>query len=72
MSSRDPRGARRRRDDRPVHDPADAPPSEIARLLYLSQATVKTHVGRILAKLGLRDRVHVVIFAYGHGLIVPR
>jgi DNA-binding NarL/FixJ family response regulator len=44
---------------------------EIARRLYLSQATVKTHVGRILAKLGLRDRVHAVIFAYDHGLVRP-
>jgi DNA-binding NarL/FixJ family response regulator len=32
---------------------------------------VKTHVGRILAKLGLRDRAHVVIFAYDHGLVRP-
>lgn len=45
---------------------------EIARRLYLSEATVKTHVGRILAKLRLRDRVHAVIFAYDHGLVRPR
>jgi DNA-binding NarL/FixJ family response regulator len=45
---------------------------EIARRLYLSEATVKTHVGRILAKLRLRDRVHMVIFAYDHGLVRPR
>jgi DNA-binding NarL/FixJ family response regulator len=44
---------------------------QIAARLYLSEGTVKTHVGRILAKLGLRDRVHIVIFAYEHGLIPP-
>jgi DNA-binding NarL/FixJ family response regulator len=48
------------------------PNAEIARRLYLSEATVKTHVGRIVAKLSLRDRVHAVIFAYDHGLVRPR
>jgi DNA-binding NarL/FixJ family response regulator len=42
---------------------------EIARQLHLSEGTVKTHVGRILAKLDLRDRVHAVILAYECGLI---
>lgn len=42
---------------------------EIAEQLYISEATVKTHVSRILAKLDLRDRVQVVIFAFQHGLV---
>ncbi|GLY88487.1 response regulator [Actinoallomurus iriomotensis] len=42
---------------------------EIAGTLYVSEATVKTHVGRILNKLDLRDRVQAVVFAYETGLI---
>jgi DNA-binding NarL/FixJ family response regulator len=45
--------------------------TEIADKLVLSEATVKTHVGRILSKLELRDRVQVVVFAYETGLITP-
>lgn len=45
--------------------------AEIARAEYLSEATVKTHVSRILAKLGLRDRVQLVLFAVTHGLLRP-
>lgn len=45
--------------------------SEIAESLHVAEATVKTHVGRILSKLGLRDRVQVVVFAYEAGIIRP-
>jgi DNA-binding NarL/FixJ family response regulator len=46
--------------------------SEIAAAMFLSEATVKTHLGRVLAKLDLRDRVQAVIFAYQAGLAHPQ
>jgi DNA-binding NarL/FixJ family response regulator len=45
--------------------------AEIAARLYLSQATVKSHIARILSKLDLRDRVQVAVYAYEHGIVRP-
>jgi DNA-binding NarL/FixJ family response regulator len=45
--------------------------AEIAVKLYLSEATIKSHIARVLAKLGLRDRVQVAVFAYEKGIVRP-
>jgi DNA-binding NarL/FixJ family response regulator len=44
---------------------------EVGDALFMAEATVKTHVGRLLAKLGARDRVQLVVFAYESGLVRP-
>jgi len=46
--------------------------AEIASELFLGEATVKTHVSKVLQKLGVRDRIQAVVFAYEHGIAVPR
>jgi DNA-binding NarL/FixJ family response regulator len=45
--------------------------AEIASQLYLSEATIKSHITRILARLGLRDRVQIAVYAYEHGIVRP-
>ncbi|MGQ0431122.1 MAG: response regulator [Microthrixaceae bacterium] len=46
--------------------------TEVAAVLLVSEATVKTHVGAIFAKLGVRDRAAAIVYAYDHGIVDPR
>ncbi|SFB63882.1 two component transcriptional regulator, LuxR family [Amycolatopsis marina] len=46
--------------------------AEIAGELFLGETTVKTHVSRVLSKLGVRDRTHAAVYAYEHGFVSPR
>lgn len=46
--------------------------AEIAALLNISETTVKTHIGHIMAKLGLRDRIQIIVYAYETGLVTPQ
>jgi len=50
---------------------AGASNAEVAAALHMSEGTVKVHVGRILAKFDLRDRVQIVVLGYESGLITP-
>ena len=45
--------------------------ADIARAMFVSEATVKTHINRLFTKLGVRDRVQAVIFAYESGFVSP-
>jgi DNA-binding NarL/FixJ family response regulator len=45
--------------------------AEIGATLHVAEATVKTHVGSIFAKLAVRDRAAAIVFAYDHGVVKP-
>jgi DNA-binding NarL/FixJ family response regulator len=46
--------------------------TEIAESLFVSEATVKSHIGHIFTKLDLRDRAAAIVFAFDHGLVAPQ
>ena len=62
----------RRRGDPPDRVPAAGEPEEIARRLFVSEATVKTHIDNIFSKAGLRDRAQAVTYAFRMGLAAAR
>jgi DNA-binding NarL/FixJ family response regulator len=45
--------------------------AEIAEALFISELTVKSHIGRIFVKLALRDRAAAVVYAFDHGIVRP-
>ncbi|MGH2824812.1 MAG: response regulator transcription factor, partial [Thermoleophilaceae bacterium] len=45
--------------------------AEIAASLHVAEATVKTHIGNVFSKLGVRDRAAAIVFAYDHGEVTP-
>ena len=55
-----------------THVARGATNAEIAGTLYLSEATVKSHIGAIFSKLGLRDQAAVIVYAFDHGVVGPR
>ena len=70
-TGRDRRADRARARGAAAHGPRPAPTPRSPSAWSSSEATVKTHVARILSKLGLRDRIQVVVIAYESGFVQP-
>ena len=54
-----------------IHSAAAGELGKAVRAAHLSEATIKSHITRILARLGLRDRVQIAVYAYEHGIVRP-